>query len=156
MERLRVLGIMMMWAIMWYNRGKMYLSGEQGTKKIIKFHFPLKIQSGQNPSFLCQLWPNCFQHFGEGEKKGWVDLCFKLGGFLQPISQLFWTDPTVYIKYVSFISNTRGCWYSKISLIIRVYCWNLIRRRGIRTPSLTFSEVSWSLLSRVIFSGSQS
>ena len=97
MERLRVLGIMMMWAIMWYNRGKMYLSGEQGTKMIIKFHFPLKIQSGQNPSFLCQLWPNCFQHFGEGEKKGWVDLCFKLGGFLQPISQLFWTDPTVYI-----------------------------------------------------------
>ena len=41
-------------------------------------------------------------------------------------------------------------------LCSRVYCWNLIRRWGIRTPSLTFSEVSWPLLSRVISSGSQS
>ena len=41
-------------------------------------------------------------------------------------------------------------------MCIRVYCWNLIRRCGIWTPSLTFSEVSWSLLSRVISSGTQS
>ena len=38
----------------------------------------------------------------------------------------------------------------------RYYRWHLIRRCGIWTPSLTFSEVSWSLLYRVISSGTQS
>ena len=32
--------------------------------------------------------------------------------------------------------NRRSC------IITRVYCWNIIQRCGMRTPSLTFSEVS--------------
>ena len=42
-----------------------------------------------------------------------------------------------------------------IYVCIRYYRWYLIRRCGIWTPSLTFSEVSWSPLSRVISSGTQ-
>ena len=52
--------------------------------------------------------------------------------------------------------TSRGVPFNRSFVCNRVYCWNIIRRCGIRTPSLTFSEVSWPLLSRVISSGSQS